>query len=79
MCYVHCTQTLQLLNGFKNERSLLALAKPQTFGATFDAMNVEKNGKVSWLEFRAFCTAVSLEDESSSAAVAQDELESAMV
>ena len=27
--------------------------------ATFDTMNVEKDGKVSWLEFRAFCTAVS--------------------
>ena len=68
-----------IVEWLQNERSLFALAKPQTFGATFDAMNVEKNGKVSWLEFRAFCTAVSLEDESSSAAVAQDELESAMV
>ena len=68
-----------IVEWLQNERSLFALAKPQTFGATFDAMNVEKNGKVSWLEFRAFCTAVSLEDESSNAAVAQDELESAMV
>ena len=56
------------------EQSLFALGKPQTFGATFDAMNVEQNGKVSWLEFRAFALMLNIKDENSIAADAQDEL-----
>ena len=50
-----------IVNLLKLEQSLSALAFPQTFGATFDALAVgsESGDKVSWLEFRAFCSSVS--------------------
>ena len=52
------------------EPSLTALARPQTFGATFDSLAVSgKDGvSVNWLEFRAFCTSV-VDEEDSAAAV----------
>ena len=62
-----------------NEPILFALCKPQSFGATFDTMNVEKDGKVSWLEFRAFCTAVSDDNMEENNMNINSNLESAMV